>query len=564
MATTLERRARAPHAGPPVRPRRRRSRRRPTSPRCSPASSGGTTPRPPARSPPTASWSPPRRPTPRDRGTPPDDRADAADRADGTRRRWAGAVEVPDAVVDELRGVAAVIDDEARWPSQPRLVAAGDALVARRPGAARARGRRPTGVGRRGRRGRADLRRQRRAAHRRRRPQRRLRRLGAGVRRRRARHHRARRHRRRRRRLGGRRGARRDVRPRPRGRAAGRPRAVSVGHFPQSFDLATVGGWVACRGAGQYSTRYGKIEDLVVGLEVVLADGAVDPHRRRSGGSRRPRPHPALPRVGGHARRRSPACGCAPTRCRRRSGGAAWTFASFADGIEACRHGPAPRRDAGGAAPLRRVESARATAATGAQHAARARRGRPGDRRRHDGRRRRCLRGGRRAGSRRAGRRVAAPPQRHLRAAGADAQGFRRRHDGDRRARGRGSPSCSTTCARRCWPCPTPGSPAATCRTATRTAPASTSRSPPRRPPTEVEATYVALWDAGQRAVLAGGGNLSHHHGVGLNRARFVAEALGAASSARGRQGGARPDGILNPGKLGLPSAFGDRPWPPP
>ncbi len=48
---------------------------------------------------------------------------------------------------------------------------------------------------------------------------------------------------------------------------------MSVGHFPQSFDLATVGGWVASRGAGQYSTRYGKIEDMVVGLEAVLADG---------------------------------------------------------------------------------------------------------------------------------------------------------------------------------------------------------------------------------------------------------------------------------------------------
>ncbi|MET0909168.1 MAG: FAD-binding oxidoreductase, partial [Ilumatobacteraceae bacterium] len=50
---------------------------------------------------------------------------------------------------------------------------------------------------------------------------------------------------------------------------------LAVGHLPQSFELATVGGWVACRGAGQYSTRYGKIEDLVVGLEVVLADGRV-------------------------------------------------------------------------------------------------------------------------------------------------------------------------------------------------------------------------------------------------------------------------------------------------
>src|SRR5262249_12703193 len=47
------------------------------------------------------------------------------------------------------------------------------------------------------------------------------------------------------------------------------------GHWPQSIPLSTVGGWLACRGAGQLSTRYGKIEDLVVGLEVVLADGRV-------------------------------------------------------------------------------------------------------------------------------------------------------------------------------------------------------------------------------------------------------------------------------------------------
>jgi alkyldihydroxyacetonephosphate synthase len=50
---------------------------------------------------------------------------------------------------------------------------------------------------------------------------------------------------------------------------------LTIGHFPQSMDLATVGGWLACRGAGQYSTRYGKIEDIVAGLEVVLASGEV-------------------------------------------------------------------------------------------------------------------------------------------------------------------------------------------------------------------------------------------------------------------------------------------------
>lgn len=49
----------------------------------------------------------------------------------------------------------------------------------------------------------------------------------------------------------------------------------TLGHWPQSMDLSTLGGWLACRGAGQYSTRYGKIEDMVIGLEVVLADGRV-------------------------------------------------------------------------------------------------------------------------------------------------------------------------------------------------------------------------------------------------------------------------------------------------
>ena len=47
------------------------------------------------------------------------------------------------------------------------------------------------------------------------------------------------------------------------------------GHFPQSLRCSTVGGWVACRAAGTFSTRYGKIEDMVVSLEAVLPDGKV-------------------------------------------------------------------------------------------------------------------------------------------------------------------------------------------------------------------------------------------------------------------------------------------------
>jgi alkyldihydroxyacetonephosphate synthase len=49
----------------------------------------------------------------------------------------------------------------------------------------------------------------------------------------------------------------------------------SMGHFPQSIDLSTVGGWVATRAAGQYSTRYGCIEDMLLALEAVLPDGRV-------------------------------------------------------------------------------------------------------------------------------------------------------------------------------------------------------------------------------------------------------------------------------------------------
>jgi alkyldihydroxyacetonephosphate synthase len=51
------------------------------------------------------------------------------------------------------------------------------------------------------------------------------------------------------------------------------PHGLRLGHEPQSFELATVGGWIATRSAGQRSTGVGKIDDLVAGLEVATADG---------------------------------------------------------------------------------------------------------------------------------------------------------------------------------------------------------------------------------------------------------------------------------------------------
>ena len=50
---------------------------------------------------------------------------------------------------------------------------------------------------------------------------------------------------------------------------------VTLGHFPQSFEYSTVGGWVATRSAGQASTGHGRIDELVEGLRLVAPGGEV-------------------------------------------------------------------------------------------------------------------------------------------------------------------------------------------------------------------------------------------------------------------------------------------------
>lgn len=52
-------------------------------------------------------------------------------------------------------------------------------------------------------------------------------------------------------------------------------RGYTMGHFPQSIDLSTLGGWCSTRAAGQFSTLYGNIEDMLLGCEVVVPGGAV-------------------------------------------------------------------------------------------------------------------------------------------------------------------------------------------------------------------------------------------------------------------------------------------------
>ncbi|MCB1199065.1 MAG: FAD-binding oxidoreductase [Leptospiraceae bacterium] len=50
----------------------------------------------------------------------------------------------------------------------------------------------------------------------------------------------------------------------------------TCGHFPQSFEFSTVGGWAAARGAGQASTGYGRMEEMVLGMTVITPKGKLE------------------------------------------------------------------------------------------------------------------------------------------------------------------------------------------------------------------------------------------------------------------------------------------------
>ena len=338
---------------------------------------------------------------------------------------------------------------------------------------------------------------------------------------------------------------------------------VTLGHWPQSIELSTVGGWVACRSAGQLSTRYGKIEDMVVGLEVVLADGAV----LRTGGAPRAAAGPDLTQLfvgsegtlGVVTRARLRVHPVPPAEHR-----SAWAFARFTDGLDACRRvlrrGATPavlrlhddtesRRshdvDANVALVLDEADPhlVAATAAVVEEEF----RATPGAERLDDAAVGRWLahRNDVSALGALVGKgfvvdtlEVAAPWS------ALDAV-YRAGIDALRAVPGVAAASAHQSHAYTDGAClyfSLAGRPA----------------------PEDRERLYVAAWDAATRAVLGAGANLSHHHGVGLNRARFVADALGDTGLATlaAVKGALDPRGVLNPGKLGLPDPWGTPGWP--
>jgi len=62
----------------------------------------------------------------------------------------------------------------------------------------------------------------------------------------------------------------------PAAEGALRARGLTLGHFPQSYEQATIGGFVATRSAGQNSTGYGRVDELVRGLHLVAPAGEIE------------------------------------------------------------------------------------------------------------------------------------------------------------------------------------------------------------------------------------------------------------------------------------------------
>jgi len=118
----------------------------------------------------------------------------------------------------------------------------------------------------------------------------------------------------------------------------------TLGHFPQSFEYASIGGFAATRSSGQYSARYGRFDELVVGLRVATPQGSVELGRAPRSGAGPDLRQLFLGSEGalGVITEVTAQVHPAPTRYTH----AGWRFASFPDGMSALRRlaqdGPLP------------------------------------------------------------------------------------------------------------------------------------------------------------------------------------------------------------------------------
>ena len=60
---------------------------------------------------------------------------------------------------------------------------------------------------------------------------------------------------------------------------------LALRHYPQSFELSTLGGWIATRAGGHYATLYTHIDDLVQSLRVVTPAGTIETRRLPASGA---------------------------------------------------------------------------------------------------------------------------------------------------------------------------------------------------------------------------------------------------------------------------------------
>jgi alkyldihydroxyacetonephosphate synthase len=121
-------------------------------------------------------------------------------------------------------------------------------------------------------------------------------------------------------------------------------RGFTIGHFPQSFEYATLGGFAAARSSGQASAGYGRFDDLVARLRVATPRGSLELGRAPRSAAGPDLRQLVLGSEGAFGVITSLQVRIRPAPERR--GYEGWRFASFADGMRTLRglaqDGPLP------------------------------------------------------------------------------------------------------------------------------------------------------------------------------------------------------------------------------